>query len=145
MRQNLLIGLLASCAILLVLNLLVSLKGPSFPTAFGQAVGTPVGQVAIATVMGSGGGENYCWVYDVASQHLACYVQRGQGIELKGVRLITFDLEIRDLDAKLATKRLSVKDIEGEVKKQKGGGSSSSSSSGKKEKEKEPPPEEEGK
>jgi hypothetical protein len=122
MRQNLIVGLLLSCATLLALNLLVSLRGPTLPAAFGQAVGTPQGQVAIATVQGSGGGENYCWVYDVASQHLACYVQRGQGIELKGVRLITFDLEIRDLDAKLASKRLTVKDIEGEVKKQRGGG-----------------------
>jgi len=141
MRQNLLIGLALSCAILLALNLLVALKGPTYPAAFGQGVGTPTGQVAIAAVPGTGGGENYCWVYDVASQHLASYVQRGQGIELKGVRMITFDLEIRDLDAKLASKRLSVKDIEGEVKKQKSGGSSGSTGK----KEKEPPPEEEGK
>jgi hypothetical protein len=123
MRQNLIVGLLSAAVVLLVLDILVSLKGSTHPVAFGQAVGTPQGQVAIATVQGSGGGENYCWVYDVASQHLACYVQRGQGIELKGVRLITFDLEIRDLDAKLASKRLTVKDIEGEVKKQKGAGS----------------------
>lgn len=134
MRQNLIVGLLLSCALLLVLNLLASLKGPTYPTAFGQAVGTPQGQVAIAAVPGTGGGESYCWLYDVASQHLASYVQRGQGIELKGVRLITFDLEIRDLDAKLAGKRLSVKDIEGEVKKQQGKGGGSTS----KGKEKEP-------
>jgi hypothetical protein len=125
MRQNLLVGLLFSCVILLALNLLVSLKAPSFPAAFGQAVGTPQGQVAIATVQGTGGGETYCWVYEVASQRMACYVQRGQGIELKGVRQITWDLEIRELDAKLASKRLSVKDIEAEVKKQKTGGSAS--------------------
>jgi len=142
MRQNLLIGLALSCAILLALNLLVALKGPTYPAAFGQGVGTPTGQVAIAAVPGTGGGENYCWVYDVASQHLASYVQRGQGIELKGVRMITFDLEIRDLDAKLASKRLTVKDIEGEVKKQRGGGGNTGSGG---KKEKEPPPEEEGK
>jgi hypothetical protein len=134
MRQNLIVGLLLACAMLLAFNILITLRGPA-PVAFGQAVGTPQGQVAIATVQGSGGGENYCWLLDVASQRLTCYVQRGQGIELKGVRQITWDLEIRELDAKLASKRLSVKDIEAEVKKQ---GKGSSPPAKGKEKEKEP-------
>jgi len=134
MRQNITIVLLSVCATLLAVNLAVSLRRPELPVAFGQAVGVPSGSVAIATSQGTGP-EPWCFLYDVASQRLAVYSCKNQGLELKGVRQCTWDLQIPDLPAALASKRASVADIKKAVQKQTPGASSGAA----KQKSKEPP------
>ena len=143
MRQNFIIVLLTVCATLLAVNLYVSLQRPELPVAFGQAVGVPSGSVAIATSQGTGP-EPWLFLYDVGSQRLAVYTCKNQGLELKGVRQITWDLQIPDLPPALATKRASVADIKKAV--QKAPGASAGANSKAKTKEppgKQAPPEEE--
>jgi len=145
MRQNITIALLFVCAMLLAVHLTVSLRRPEFPLAFGQAVGVPSGQVAIATSQGTGP-EPWLFLYDVASQRLAVYTCKNQGLELKGVRQITWDLQIQDLPPALASKRASVADIKKGVSKQTPGASSGANSKAKTKEPPEkqtPPPEEE--
>jgi hypothetical protein len=116
MRQNVIIVLLSICATLLGVNLVRSFARPDHPLAFGQGVGLPTGQVAIATVQGSGN-EPWCYVYDVATKRLACYAARNQGLELKGMRNIQWDLQIEDLPPELANRRVPVVQIKKEVEK----------------------------
>lgn len=145
MRQNFIIVLLTVCATLLAVNLYVSLQRPDLPVAFGQAVGVPSGTVAIATSQGTGP-EPWCFVYDVSSQRLAVYSCKNQGLELKGVRQVTWDIQIPELPPGLASKRVTVADIKKEVTKQGKAGTSPppASAKGKKEPpEKQAPPEEE--
>jgi hypothetical protein len=96
MRQNLVVVLLSVCLTLLAVNLYVTLRGPQ-PAAWGQGVGIPTGQVAIATVQGTSN-DPWCYVYDVGSQRLAVYTTKNQGVELKGVRNITYDLKLEELN-----------------------------------------------
>jgi len=143
MRQNFLIVLLTVCATLLAVNLAVSLRRPELPLAFGQAVGVPSQSVAIATSQGTGP-EPWCFLYDVASQRLAVYSCKNAGLELKGVRQITWDLQIPELPPGLASKRVTVADIKKEVTKQGKSAGSPPAAKGKKEPpEKQAPPEEE--
>ncbi len=115
MRQNLIVALLAVCCTLLGVNLAVSLRGPQFPVAFGQAVGTPSGQVVLATGQTQTGNEAVLYLYDIATQALACYTAKNQGIELKGVRKITYDLKAPDFTAK--GKSPTVQDMKKAVEK----------------------------
>ena len=97
MRQNVTIALLSVCSTLLAVNLYVAFyRAPQFPVAFGQAVGTPTGQVAIATGQTSSGGKAVVYIYDIPTKKLACYSVEGAGIELKGVRELTWDLQAED-------------------------------------------------
>src|SRR5512145_1784995 len=109
MRQNFIIVLLTVCATLLAVNLYVSLQRPELPVAFGQAVGVPSGSVAIATSQGTGP-EPWCFLYDVTSQRLAVYSCKNAGLELKGVRQLTWDLQLQELPPALASKRIPVAD-----------------------------------
>lgn len=93
MRQNLIIALLSICCTLLAVNLVVALREPKLQVAHGQAVGTPAGQAILATGMTQSGNEAVLYVYDVGTQALAAYTTKGQGIELKGTRKITYDLQ----------------------------------------------------
>jgi hypothetical protein len=93
MRQNLIIALLSIACTLLAVNLYVTLSEPRMPLAFGQAVGTPTGSVALATGVTQGGSETMLYLYDLSNQRLAAYSTKNQGIELKGVRHITHDLK----------------------------------------------------
>lgn len=119
MRQNLIVALLSICCTLLAVNLVISLRGPQLPQAFGQAVGAPSGQAVLATGMTNSGNEAVLYVYDVPTQALACYTTKGMGIELKGVRKITADLGVREFNAK--GKSPSVKEMEDLLKKAGGG------------------------
>lgn len=96
MRQNLVVALLSIACTLLAVNLIVELRGPQIPIAYGQAVGTPSGQTVLATGMNQSGNEAVLYLYDVGSQSLACYTTRGQGIELKGTRRVTWDLKAQE-------------------------------------------------
>ena len=93
MRQNLVVALLSVCCTLLAVNLIVALRGPQLPFAYGQAVGTPSGQVVLATGMNQSGNEAVLYLYDVGTQALCAYTTKGQGIELKGTRRVTWDLK----------------------------------------------------
>jgi hypothetical protein len=143
MRQNIIIVLLTVCATLLAGNLYVSLQRPDLPLAFGQAVGVPSGQVAIATSQGTGP-EPWCFVYDVTSQRLAVYSCKNQGLELKGVRQCTWDLQLQELPPALASRRIPVADIKKELQKQPKAGATPPTAKEKKEPPgKQAPPEEE--
>ena len=121
MRKNLIIALLSISATLLAVNLYVTLQRPQFPIAIGQGTGVPTGQVAIAAVQGSAN-EPWVYVYDVATQHLAVYTTKNQGIELKGSRQISWDLKVPDLPAALANRRASVTEIKRALEKDSGAG-----------------------
>ncbi len=99
MRQNVIVALLSICCTLLAVNLVVALRGPQLPFAFGQAVGTPSSSVVLATGMNQSGNEAVLYLYDISSQALACYTTKGQGIELKGTRKITWDLKPQEYRA----------------------------------------------
>jgi len=122
MRQNLIVALLSVCCTLLAVNLVVSLRGPQLPfglpPAYGQAVGGPVGQVVLATGMSQGGSEAVLYLYDIPTQALACYSTKGQGIEYRGVRKITWDLKPQDFKA--TGKSPSVADMRKAVEKEEG-------------------------
>jgi hypothetical protein len=116
MRQNLIVALLAVCCTLLAVNLYVALRGPQLPFAYGQSVGVPSGSVVLATGVSQGGSEAVLYLYDAPSQSLACYTVKGQGIELRGVRRVTYDLKAVEFPAK-GGKAPSVKDMKGAVEK----------------------------
>ena len=116
MRQNLVIALLSACLTLLCVNLYVSFSKQPLPAALGQAVGTPTGSVAIATVQGTSQ-DPWCYIYDIGTQRLAVYKVQNQGIELKGVRQITWDMKLEELNPKLAAQRLPVSVIKAELEK----------------------------
>ena len=115
MRQNVVIVLLSVCLSLLAVNLCM-LLARSQPIAIGQGVGVPTGSVAIASVQGNDQSP-WCFVYDVTSQRIAVYKAGNQGLELKGVRQITYDIRLEELDKKAANMNVRVAD----VKKLKGG------------------------
>ena len=99
MRQNLVIVALSVCCTLLAVNLYVTLQLPQQP-AFGQGAAIPTGHVA--------------------SQRLALYTARNRGLELKGVRHITYDLRLTELDARMVNKPLPVSEVKKAVEKQGG-------------------------
>lgn len=102
MRQNLVIVLLSVCCTLLAVNLYVSVSGQNVREASGQATATPTSQVALATVQGTSN-DPWCYLYDVGTQRLAVYKTGNQGIEIKGLRQLTWDLQItNELNPKLA-------------------------------------------
>lgn len=118
MRQNLVIALLSVCSTLLAVNLYVEFQSEPVPAAYGQATGMPASQVAIATVQGTAQ-DPWCYVYDVAGQRLAVYRCGNQGLEFKGLRQITWDLKLEELNARLATTgRVPVAAIRKELEKQ---------------------------
>lgn len=120
MRQNLIIVLLSVGSTLLAINLFVALRPQELPVAFGQAVGTPTGSVAVAAVQ-TQGGDPWCFVYDVGSQRLASYTAtRTLGVELRGVRQITYDLKAVNFASQGKNPKPS--DIKIELEKQAQGG-----------------------
>ena len=118
MRQNLVIVALSVCCTLLAVNLYVTLQLPQQP-AFGQGAAIPTGQVAMAAVQNTSQ-DPYVYIYDVASQRLALYTARNRGLELKGVRHITYDLRLTELDARMVNKPLPVSEVKKAVEKQGG-------------------------
>ena len=103
---------LVAC-VLLGANLTLLLLRPAEPrAALGQAAATPDGAAILATVQGSGN-EPYFVIYDVASKRAGAYAIRN-GIELRGVRELTYDLELIDLATE---KTIPVSAIKAEVEK----------------------------
>ena len=102
MRQNLVVALLSVCCTLLAVNLYVEFQSSPMPEAHGQATGLPASQIAIATVQGTSN-DPWCYVYDVAGQRLAVYRAGTQGLEFKGLRQITWDLKLEELNPRLAS------------------------------------------
>lgn len=119
MRQNLVIVGLSVCCTLLAVNLYVLLQSPD-RAAFGQGAAVPTGTVAMAAVQNSSQDANV-YIYDVASQRLALYAARNRGIELKGLRQITWDLQLVELPGTLVNRPLPVSAIRKELEKQGGG------------------------
>lgn len=104
MRQNLIIALLSVACTLLAVNLYVSLNGTyGHPAAFGQGTGEPTSSVAIAAVQGTTN-EPWVFLYDVSTQRLACYKNANQGLDFKGLRQLTWDLRLEELDPGWAAK-----------------------------------------
>ena len=101
MRQNLIVALLSVCCTLLAVNLYVSLGKTSSQVAFGQAAAVPTSGVAVATVQGTSN-DPWVYIYEVGTQRLACYRTANQGIEFKGLRQITWDLKLEELNPRLA-------------------------------------------
>jgi hypothetical protein len=125
MRKNLTIVLLSVGCTLLAVNLFVMLKEPQARLALGQGTAIPTGSVALAAVMGNTA-EPWVFIYDVQTQHLASYKNSNQGLVLKGVRQITWDLKIEDLAPAAAAKGASVKEVKGALGKGAGGSSTTS-------------------
>ncbi|MBI4605955.1 MAG: hypothetical protein HY721_28660 [Planctomycetes bacterium] len=121
MRQNLVVALLCVGCTLLAANLVVTLRSSGLPAAYGQAVGAPSGQVVLATGQNQGGSEAVVYVYDVPTRKLGCYTTKGQGIELKGMRDVTWDFKLQELLPANANKRLTVKQVREELAKLEGG------------------------
>lgn len=117
MRQNLVICLLSVCCTLLAMNLYVSLDGPAVREAAGQATAIPSNSVCVATVQGTSN-DPWCYVYDVGTQRLAVYKTGNTGIELKGVRQITWDIKLEELNPRLATGKVPVSAIRKELEKE---------------------------
>lgn len=117
MRQNLVVCLLSVCCTLLAVNLYVSLDGPAVREAAGQGTAIPSSSVCLATVQGTSN-DPWCYLYDVGTQRLAVYRTGNTGLELKGVRQITWDLKIEELDARMANQKLPIKTIREYLEKQ---------------------------
>jgi hypothetical protein len=81
-----------------------------------SAASTPAEKVAMATAKGSSG-EPWVLVYDVVSQRLAAYRSGSQGLELRGIRQVTWDLELEELPPRLLGTPLRVKDVRALVEK----------------------------
>jgi hypothetical protein len=86
-------GLIA--CVLLGANLTLLLLRPAEPrSALGQAAATPDGAAILATIQGSAS-EPYFVVYDVASKRVGAYTIKN-GVEIRGIRELTYDLELQD-------------------------------------------------
>jgi hypothetical protein len=114
--QTRIAGLSGSIACLLLgANLTLLLVRPNEPrAALGQAAATPDGTAILATVQGSGN-EPYFVVYDVVSKRAGAYAIK-TGIELRGIRELTWDFELQEL---ATDKSIPVAQIRAEVEKQK--------------------------
>ena len=88
MRQNVLIALMAVCALLLAANLM---KDSSPTPAYGQAASSTHGNIAMATANTQN--EVFLFVYNISGTKLASYGVRNAGIELKGVRSLAYDFD----------------------------------------------------
>lgn len=108
MHKQLTITLLAVCATLLAVNIVVSLRSP-LPAAFSQATGAEGGGFILATGQSQGGSDQILWVYEVGTRKLAAYAVKTRGIEYKGVRQITWDLVPQELVPKGSMSVESVK------------------------------------
>ena len=120
MRKNLTIVLLSVGCTLLVVNLYITLNQPQARLALGQGTAIPTGSVALAAVMGNSA-EPWVFIYDVQTQHLASYKNSNQGLMLKGVRQITWDLKIEELTPAAAAKGASVGEVKKALSKTPGG------------------------
>jgi hypothetical protein len=117
MRQNMVIVLLSVCCTLLAVNLYVTLGEKATPTALGQAAANnPTSQVAIATSQDTSNSP-VAFIYEVGTQRLAAYKVGNRGIELKGLRQITWDLRLEELNPALASRAVKVQDIRRELEK----------------------------
>ena len=85
-------------------------------SALGQAASAPDGTAILATVQGSGN-EPLFVIYDVASKHASAYAILKSGIELRGVRELTWDLQIQEVPKQTSDK--SVAAIREQVEKAK--------------------------
>jgi hypothetical protein len=95
MRQTILVALLSACLTLLAVDVVVSMGAPGLRTALGQAAGAGDSAAsASGFVLASANTQNevFLWLYDIKGQKLASYSVR-QGIELKGVRSLKYDLD----------------------------------------------------
>ena len=117
MRNNMVIVLLSVCCTLLAVNLYVALGEGASQTAYSQAASAvPTGQVALATSQDTSNSP-FVFVYEVGTQRLAAYKAGNQGIELKGLRQITWDLKLEELNPALANRRVKVSEIRKELDK----------------------------
>jgi hypothetical protein len=95
MRQNLTIALLAVCATLLVVQLVVVLHEPT-PSVHGQAAGgggTAQNYLLVSGV-GTGGNEPILYIFDAAAKKLTAYsTTASNGIAIKGTRTLVHDFE----------------------------------------------------
>ena len=113
MRQNVTICLLSVCATLLAVNLLVNLR-TEVPVALGQATDSGGGYV-IATGMNQSGNEAVCYIFNTASRKLAVYTTRNQGVEFRGIRDLSYDLQLVEFNPR--GQRVTVEQIKEVLKK----------------------------
>lgn len=72
-----------------------------------QSAATPTDRLAAVSLEGPGG-EVWTVLYDVASSRLAAYRSKGQGLELRGARDLTWDLQLEEFDPGKLSARTSV-------------------------------------
>lgn len=116
MRQNLTLCLLTVCATLLAVNLVVNLVRPA-PQALGQAAGVGEGDFVLATGMNQSGNEAVLYIFRTTDKKLACYTTQRQGIELRGVRNVGYELQFEEF---IPRGRVTVDQVRTELKKRGG-------------------------
>jgi hypothetical protein len=114
MRQNVTVALLSVIATLLAVLVFSSPRSVSGQNATGNA--TVGNEVAVATgpIMGGGGAALY--LYEVSKKRLAVYFLGANGLEVRAVRDISYDLEAPDFKEQ-AGKVTTVKQMRAAVKK----------------------------
>ncbi len=94
MRQHVIIALLAVCATLLAVDFVTTLNRSAPNVAFGQTSGSSAGgSYVMVSGVTTSGSEAVLYLLDTASNKVACYTTKGQGIEFKGVRSLAHDFK----------------------------------------------------
>jgi hypothetical protein len=104
--------LVSAAGVFLLLGLPV--ERPAWPQAQGQAALGPEAAQAFQVIQGAGG-DNFAVIYDPESKHLAAYLIARDGIKLRAVREVTWDLQIQEVGS-LPPAGMSVKDVKALVK-----------------------------
>ena len=94
--------------------------------ACGQSVGTQAGQYILAIGSAQSGRQPVVYVFDTGTQTLGSYTTTSDGIKLRGVRRLTWDLKYQEYP-KPADTQGSVKNIKKDVEPRKAGSKKSSS------------------
>ncbi len=115
MRQNVIIALLSVIATLLLV-IVLSPHSVSGQNATGNA--TVGSDIAVATGSMQGGTGSALYLYDAKDKILSVYFLGNQGLELRAVRDIQWDLQAIDFNGQQG-KLIKVAEMRREVKKQK--------------------------
>ena len=107
--------ILVNALLVLVLAHLFAAGGDSsLPEASGQAALAPDAPAGFQVLQGAGG-DTFAVVYDAESKHLAAYLIARDGIKLRGVREVSWDLKIPEV-GNLPPQGMTVKEVKALLK-----------------------------
>jgi hypothetical protein len=84
------------------------------PGACGQAAVTPDSSGTFQVMQGASG-DTFAVLYDAQSKHLVSYLIARDGIKLRGIREVTWDLMVQEMGS-LPPQGMTVKDVKALVK-----------------------------